>query len=310
MPDMIRTVRHGRASWVVTFGAGALLVGALAPSTAWAQGDLTAARNAYDRGAASYDAGEFALAAAQLAQADAILPNDVALELAIKAAAKANDPILVMELASRADGRSSASLAAVRDEARAKAAGRVGRVNVSCPPDATCTTTLDDAPFPPNQTRWVLVGEHRVVVDAGGQKQAFRVRIDPGANVPVVAAAPLTTPTPPTSRDSPPTSLAPARDASSGVSPVWFWTTAGISAVVGGLTIASAVDTRNTYEAFSSRPSPSLSNEGVDAQLRTNLLLAGTAASVIATAVVGIFFVRWSGPARTADARGPARGAW
>ncbi len=305
---MISFVRCHRASAVLVIALSLSLGGTLATANiAWAENDLTAARNAYDRGAASYDAGEFALAATQLAQADAIVPNDVALELAIKAATKANDALLVMELAARADGRSSASLATVRDEARARAEGRVGRVTVSCAPGSSgCRASLDDAPFPVNQARWVLAGAHRVVIDEAGQEQAFRVRVDPGATVPVTAASTPSAPTVQEAKTAP-----PANQRTSGISPAWFWTTAGISAVIGGLTTASAVDTQNTYEAFSARPSASLSNEGVDAQLRTNLLLAGTAASVIGAAVVGIFFVRWSGPSRGSSTIGSSiRSAW
>ena len=120
---------------------------------------------------------------------------------------------------------------------------------------------------------------HTVVIDDGARKQPFEVWVDPGANV-SVAPAPIADPV---TKPSPTSNARAARASSNGLSPAWFWTGAGVSAVVGGLTIASAVDTRNTYEEFSAAPSANLKNEGLDAQLRTNLLLAGTAATVIAT---------------------------
>jgi hypothetical protein len=281
---------------------GVVLLGVTLSLDAGAQGapptgDVAAARDAYDRGAASYDAGEFALAALQLSKADAIVPNDVALELALRASLKANDALLAMDLAARADGRRSAALAAARDEARSKLASRVGRVTVVCPAGTACSATLDEAPFPVGEPRWVLVGSHRVVVDGGnGQRQAFQVRVDPGATVPVEAASSPPGLLPPPS--PPPRDMG---DGSGGMSPAWFWAGLGLSAALGGATIASAIDTQAKHDAFKSEPSLARSNDGVDAQLRTNLLFAGTAAAAVASGVVGLLFVRWSSsPQRSA----------
>lgn len=297
-----RRGRPSRASWLVL----ALFLAAASDASAQAA-DVAAARDAYDRGAASYDAGEYAVAATQLSRADALVPNDVALELALKAAVKANDAVLVMELAARADGRRSRTLHAVRDDARSRMSARVGRVTVACAPGTRCTATFDDTPFPVGEARWVLTGDHRVVIDSGdGNRQAFPVRVDPGVTVPVTAAStPAHVPIPPpsdarrTSIEQAPHVVAPPR---SGVSPVWFWVGAGLSAVLGGVTIASAVDTRSKYDEFSVRPSSALSNDGAEAQLRTNLLFAGTAASAVTTAVLGLFFVRWGAPSERAAA--------
>ena len=100
-----------------------LLVGAVTAEVALADGTVEAAREAYDRGAAAYDAGEYARAAAELARADEILANDVALELALKAAVKADDPRFAMTLVARADARQpTGNLAAARDAARARMA--------------------------------------------------------------------------------------------------------------------------------------------------------------------------------------------
>jgi len=273
--------------------------------------DIAAARDAYDRGAASYDAGEYALAAQQLAKADQIAPNDVALELALKAAVKANDALLAMDLVTRAEGRPSASpgVLAARDDARAKMANRVGKVTVKCAPGTSrCTATLDDAPFPTTDSRFVLAGAHRVVIDDGsGAKQAFRVRVDPGASVPVEAAAPAPATSLPneTTTTTPPP--APPSRAGAGISPAWFWIGTGLSTALGGVTIASAVDTRNKHAEFRANPSLERSDDGVDAQLRTNLLVASTAAVVVTTAVLGLFFVKWSGSDDSLRRSGAAR---
>jgi hypothetical protein len=68
-----------------------------------------------------------------------------------------------------------------------------------------------------------------------------------------------------------------------------------VTAVVGGATIASALDTRSKFQEFSARPSGSLSAAGADAELRTNVLLAGTVVCALATGIIGLFVVRSSG---------------
>src|SRR4051794_29326385 len=84
-----------------------------------------AARQAYDRGAAAYDAGDYARATAELTRADELFASDVALELALKAAVKGDDPRAAMVLAARADKRArGGTLAAASQAARAKMAGR------------------------------------------------------------------------------------------------------------------------------------------------------------------------------------------
>jgi hypothetical protein len=79
----------------------------------------------------------------------------------------------------------------------------------------------------------------------------------------------------------------------SGLSPAWFWVSAGLTGVLGGATVISALDTQRRHEDFRADPSERLSRAGLDAQLRTNVLLAGLVASAITTAALGLFGVRW-----------------
>jgi len=282
------------------------------------QGDMAAARDAYDRGAASYDAGEYALAAQQLSRADAIVANDVALELALKAAVKANDALLTMDLAARADTRQSPALLAARDDARAKMGPRTGRVTVFCAPrTAACTATFDDGAFPVNQARWVLAGEHRVVVtdSASKSRQAFRVRVDPAAAVEVVpSAVPVFAPAPANTSSENKESKDTSRDAptsrrSGGLAPAWFYAGLGVTTALGVGTVFSAVDTQDKHERFVASPSRSLSNDGADAQVRTNVLIGATAVSAVVSAAIGLFFVRWGASAAPSSSTVGASGA-
>jgi hypothetical protein len=261
---------------------GIALFGGIAHAQA---GNIGAAREAYDRGAAAYDAGDYALATTQLSRADALVASDVALELALKAAVKANDPVQAMELAARAQSRSSPSLRATREETVARMSPRAGRIVVQC---SSCTATIDGSPMSIGEPRWTLVGPHEVVVEhREGQRRPYPVKVDAGATAVVSAATPA-----PMLATAPP----PPPEADRGVSTMWFWVPAGISVVLGGATLGSAIDTRNKYEAFSASPSQAGSDAGVSAQLRTNLLLGATAVSALTTAVIGLFLVRWNGP--------------
>ena len=251
--------------------------------------DLDGARSAYDRGAAAYDAGDYKLAASELTRADDLAPNDVALELALKAAVKADDARLAMALSRKADARqATGSLAAARDAARSKMAPRTGQVLVACAPSTSCTATMDGGPYPVGVSTYLLVGDHRVVVDTNGHKEAFAVRVDPFAAIDVVAKGPAVT-------SAVPPSAEPAKPSDGGgLAPGWFFGAAGLTALLGAGTIVSAVDTRSKFEEFSTRPSEQLSRDGEDAELRTNVLIGVVAVSAVATAAIGIFFTRWS----------------
>ncbi len=279
-----------------------MLVAASLAAPVRAEDALDAAKRAYDRGASAYDAGDYATAASELLRADEIVSSDITLELALKAAVKADDPSLAMRLADRAEGRSkSPSLSAAAEAARTKMGPRTGKITVSCHQGMACTATLDDAPIATAQPTWISTGEHRVVFDAAGKRQAFTVRVAAKASVDVVQSAvlPSTEPAAP-----PPPDPGSAADRSGGISPAWFWASLGVTAVFGGACVASAIDTKNKHDAFVARPSSELSEGGADAQLRTNLFLASAGVSAVAAAVLGLFFVQWGkADAHTARAR-------
>lgn len=275
------------------------------------QATLDAARQAYDRGAASYDAKDFPRAAVELARADELMANDVALELAIKAAVKADDPRLAMTLAARGARRSNAGVAAAAEQARQKMASRTGTVIVMCPLRPACNPTVDGEPVHAGAPHIVLIGDHSVVIEGGGgPRDVLTAKVAPDGVVEMRASAPSSaSPSPPIS----PVAILPpprARDeqprseqaSASGISPVWFWVGVGATAVLGAVTIGSAVDTQSKHESFRVTPTGDLQNAGLDAQLRTNLLAGGTGLVGLATIVVGAFFVRWTGEPPTSQA--------
>lgn len=111
--------------------------------------DMENARAAYDRGAAASARGDHATAARELALADTIAPNRVALEAALTAALDADDAALGMELAARAEARGEGgSVAELAREARARFAGRAGPVTKAeaTPPAAAGAETAPRSP--------------------------------------------------------------------------------------------------------------------------------------------------------------------
>ncbi len=303
---------------------------ALVARVASAQDDASVAqaRAAYDRGAAAYDAGGYATAAVDLALADELSPNVTVLGLALEAAVRARDAATAMDLVERVERRvpPSTPLWEKGKTARARFSRDVGQLTVTCPPPATfCNVHVDGRHTPIGVKRWVKPGEHVVELTADGAPEKQKVVVAIGASV-EVAPTPPPAPAPPPSKIAPPPARAiepprtvapsppraphdpPRRDG--GISPVWFWVGAAVTAVVGGVTVWSALDTKSKHDDFVAKPSAPTSTAGSDAQVRTNVLALVTAASGAATAAVGLFAIGWStgpGPAPTVTATLSAR---
>jgi tetratricopeptide (TPR) repeat protein len=100
-----------------------------------------------------------------------------------------------------------------------------------------------------------------------------------------------------------------ARPARKGLSPTWFYVSAGVTVVLGGLTTWSALDTKRAYDDYKN-DLPKLSQSEVDKrvddghgkELRTNMLLGGTAVAAAGTVVLGLFGVDWGGQDADSDA--------
>ena len=251
------------------------------------------AASAYDRGAAAFDRGDFAVAASALARADELAPNTVTLELALRAATKAEDAPLAMTLAERTDTRDvTKSLDALAHAARRRFAARVGKLSVACPPQTACTATVDEQPFETGRVVFFPTGAHAVVVRRGDARERFDVALEPGKTVQLVATLGGSAPPRP-ARTAEPGSPSPA--ASQGVSPTWFWLGVGVTAALGvasGISFADVLDKHQTFAA--DRSSTDVSSRGKDAQLRTNVLLAATGAAALVTGAVGLFGVEWA----------------
>src|SRR4051794_25933146 len=86
------------ASWAIA------LAGLLSAISARADGGHDPAA-LYEKGAAAQQRGDYADAARLFAKADALAPNPIALEAALRAGTTADSAVFAMELADRADAR-------------------------------------------------------------------------------------------------------------------------------------------------------------------------------------------------------------
>ena len=89
------------------------------------------------------------------------------------------------------------------------------------------------------------------------------------------------------------------------LSPLVFWTAAGVTAIVGGVTLWSGLNAsakNDAYEAYARQPNAT-SDEALrgfedakSAQTRTNVLIVGTGVAAAATLAIGLLFTDWDGP--------------
>ena len=255
------------------------------------------ARAAYDRGTAAHARGDYRAAANELARADALAPNPVALRAALDEALLADDAELGMHLVERARvrARGDATLAPSVRDATQRFAGRTGRIRIDCGGRA-CHASVDARPVDVAAAAIVLVGPHRIAIDLDGVVTAKDVLVAADREVDVVLPPPAPPPAPPAVAATPPAPL----EGSKGIAKGWFVTALGFTAVAGGLAIASAADTAGEHSSFVARGCPSggdpgcstLASDGRYVQERTNILATVAGAFALTTITVA-FFVDW-----------------
>jgi hypothetical protein len=237
------------------------------------------------------------------AEADALAPNDTALQAAIDAANQADDPVLAMTLVDRAMKRPmSPAIGRAVDEAKSRFSSRTGRVIVNCTGPVRCEASIGDRAIPTGQAVWLLAGSHALEARFGDQKLHRNVDVAPGSLERIEFEAPTAAPSQPVLDPAPkpvapPPANAPAQREPSSESVFaspWFWIGAGLTATLAGVSAWSAHDLAGKHDTFvtgrcDERGSPACedaASEGKGAQLRTNLLLGATALAGAATLTV------------------------
>jgi hypothetical protein len=305
-----------------------LLVAAvsLAAITARAEAPAVAvqAHEAYERGTAAYRRGDYATAAREYAAADALSPSPVALQAALDAALRADDPVVGTTLLERASARPrTGGLDSIVAAAERRFAKLTGHVRFACGARA-CLASIDGAAVDASQSVVVRVGAHTVIVQSDGASATQSVTVGPDETVEVRAPHNPPPAPPPAAPAVAPTSAAPGdRGARPGPSPgnagaeppqapdseerrglprAWFIVGLVATGVAGGAAIASGVDTLDKHSSFvgdcqgaviaSGAHCGQRGVDGQSAQMRTDVLVGVTGGLAAATAVTALF-VRW-----------------
>ncbi len=316
-----------RLACAVTISLATLVSTAAVAQTA---DDIKAAGRAFDQAKRAFKAEEWVDAAEQFENAYGYAPSAVALELAIRARDRAGQLERAATLAEIARTRTNKSpandkLQKLATEVLAKAKSKLHELRVKC--DTPCElvqgTRLVYGKAATERTIHLTPGtvivratwsegrsqENTVTATAGGSSEAnFTTPPKKPKPKPVVTptAPARTTPTDPGADTG-------VTEESSGWSPVIFWTGLGVTAVLGGVTVWSGIDTQNnpgpdairdkcgSFVAAGKGDDCPEYQDGRSRQSRTNILAGVTAGVGVVTLLVGAFATDWAGtPEKTA----------
>jgi hypothetical protein len=288
--------------------------------------DLRIAAERFDEGRTAFKAAAYAEAAEHFEAADARAPSSNALVLAMRSRAEAGHYAKAATLAEilRIRHADNADLVAQAERVIAEYTAQLGRLDIEC--SKQCELVVDQKLVHGVAKRewrvYVEPGAHTVVANfdadmdastetevAVGQTVSLRLAV---TSEPAPVEVPPSVPQPKTSaKVTPSTAIPPVGNPRHGLHPTFFWIGVGATAVLGGVTIWSGIDTQNNpgpaavrEECAGQGTSCSLYQEGQDKELRTNLLLGGTIVLAIATTVTGVFATDFNRASST-----PQRGA-
>lgn len=275
------------------------------------------AAEAFDRGREAYKAEEYVEAAEQFESADANAPSAAALELAIRARDKAGQLDRAATLAALALARhpDDPNIQKVAPAIVQKAKAELFEIDLKCDNPCDVTVAGKIAPGRRATDHVIFVGPGKYAVRAGwsGDRSLSKsIEASKGATGTLefqAPEAPVATTTavtasvePPATGDKPADESTPRK--SGALPPTVFLIGAGLTAIAGGVTVWSGLDTQNNPGAAKVRDAcqggrtpecDSLYNDGKSRQQRTNVLLGVTGGVGLATAVIGLFFTDWGG---------------
>jgi hypothetical protein len=324
---------------------------ALSPGVALATPDAAKVRTAaeeFDEAVRLYKQKDFAAAANHFEAADTAVPSPKTLRLAIRSRAEAGQAARAATLSAYAleNYPSDEETVTVATETLDKLRPSLQEVKVSCASPCILAVSTGGEPArsvhgSPN-TRWtVFVPTGASTLSAsfgkleGGEKEVdgmagltTDLRFEPGgAPKPPPVVPPPTDPgddpvPPPEETSQPPEDAA----SDGGISPIFFISGAVLTAAAGGVLVWSGIDTMNEPGEDAVRAGCvgqgtecALYQEGLDKELRTNVLI-GVTAGLGATTLVLALLTDWDGDATAAEvggakvsvpmvAAGPERGA-
>lgn len=301
-----RSIASHAASWL-----SALLIASIThPATAQgaAECDLTpreCGRRAFDAGVAAFKTEDFATALEQFRRAYDIQQHPIVVFNLGLAEAKMKLPLEAVEHFEQLlqDPAADAELKSRAKSELELAQGMVASVSVEFLGPGRAARSIElkvgdqtatgDAP-----AIRVNPGKYHVSVRVDGKEvvsrdvelatsERFRLAVDQRGAV--------TTPVP----EAPKEARTADRD---GLSPVWAYVGAGLTVVLGGVTLWSGLDTQSAVQEFDEREASlpeseaqMLLDEGHAKETRTNILIGATSVVGVTTLILTAFFVDWGG---------------
>lgn len=282
------------------------------------------AAEAFDRGREAYKSEEYVEAAEQFEKADSNAPSSAALELAIRARDKAGDlgraaTLMALALKRYPDDENLLKLSA---DLLKRASAKLFELTASC--DQACELTLGGKLVhgAPDTERVIYMSPGPQTIRAGwsdNRSDSKQVEAEAGGKGEVMFNAPPT-PAAQSMAQEPaepaPVAVAPANPEKDdggkkggGWSPTVFYVGAGLTAVLGGVTVWSGIDTLNNpgkdkvkaaCDAHASN-CDALYEEGRSHQTRTNVLIGATAAVGAASILVAVLATDWGGGKQSSE---------
>jgi hypothetical protein len=301
-------------------GAAVILVALSSGGVVYAQSaeptpaELRAAAEAFDRGREAYKEEKFAEAAEQFERADASAPSATALVLAIKARDKAGDLDRAGTLSALALERypDDQEVQKIAPEVLGRAGADLFELHITCAEPCELADGTKIVHGAAAKRRMVFLSDGSHSIRAGfpdGRTQSKPIDATAGTSGQLAFEGPeADAPAPPTEPE--PEAVAapqpePTKDEpkkSGGLSPIVFYAGLGATAVAGGITIWSGIDTVNNpgVERVKAECAPNDQNceaykTGRAKQLRTNVLIGVTATLGVATGVLAAIGVDWGG---------------
>jgi hypothetical protein len=267
---------------------------------------LKAAADEFDAGRRAFKNGQFENAAVYFENADRDAPSPEALQSAIRARKDAGQAARALTLAAWGTSRYP-NEKPFGDYVRGlftELERNVYKVSIGCTPD--CSLIVDSKVMPFGETAaatlYLEPGSHSVTAGwSSNRTKAADVTAVAAGSTRLTFAAPsekvidAATPQAPS-----PSGELPAQEQKGGLPSTVFWVGLGATAVLGGVTIWSGIDTVNnpgsdevtTKCAGRGTDCPEY-QEGLSHERRTNILIASTGVVGVTTAVIGLFFTKW-----------------
>ncbi|HSC88230.1 MAG TPA: hypothetical protein VLC09_13195 [Polyangiaceae bacterium] len=241
--------------------------------------DAEAAHSAFDEGVQHFRDAKYDAAARAFLRADALSPSSDSLANALVAAERAGSHLLIALIAERAISREGADPGLVTQarKALAQAARHLGRLELTCEP-TPCEVLIDGAKMEAG-AHYLAPGTHELSARSSSVAATAAARtaeLDAGSSYRIVLSLPANGPR---SRPNEPAAEASYSTASNAA----LWAGVGVTAILTGVTIGSGIDSLSYRNSYGETVPDEVHDELASKVQRTDVLLACSIGSAVAT---------------------------